>query len=412
MTAADAAASLARWGRVAGLGKTMWKNVTSVEPSGPNTLVIALKAPSGVLLSALARPNNGAVIYPKDVIDAAGDGPIKQFIGTGPFRFVEHKPDRHIKLARFADYAARKEASDGYGGARNAYVDEINFVPVPDVAVRLAGVETGEYHYAQRIQQDQYARIQAMPAVAPRIAKPYGWVLAGFNHKQGLMTDKKIRQAFQAALDMEPILAAAFGSPSFYRLDPALMFPEQSLWHSTAGAALYNQKDKAKAKRLLAEAGYKGQPVRWLTTREYEYMYKNAIVAKQQLEEAGFTIDLQIVDWATLMQRRGKPELYDVFSTGLAFSADPTLHSSIDCNYPATGAGWCQEAKTRLLESLMSEVDPKKRRALWEQLQKAFYDEAIHVKYGDYFTMDAVRKEVRGVTTSPEMHYWNVWLAR
>ena len=52
-------------------------------------------------------------------------------------------------------------------------------------------------------------------------------------------------------------------------------------------------------------------------------MYKNALVAKQQLEAAGFKVDLQVVDWATLVQRRNKPELYDVFSTGLTFSADP-----------------------------------------------------------------------------------------
>ena len=107
-----------------------------------------------------AGPNNGAVIYPKEVIDAAGDGQIKEFIGTGPYRFVEHRPDRHIKLARFKDYAARSDAPDGFGGKRTAYLDEILFIPVPDVAVRLAGVETGEYHYGQQIKQDQYDRDQ------------------------------------------------------------------------------------------------------------------------------------------------------------------------------------------------------------------------------------------------------------
>ena len=58
-----------------------------------------LKEPSAVLLMGLARPNNGAVIYPKEVMAAAGDAAIKDNIGTGSYRFVEHRPDRHIRLA-------------------------------------------------------------------------------------------------------------------------------------------------------------------------------------------------------------------------------------------------------------------------------------------------------------------------
>jgi peptide/nickel transport system substrate-binding protein len=293
MTSADVVASLNRWGRMAGTGKAIFKNVEAVEAKDPYTIVIHMKSPSGVLLAALARPNNGAAIYPKEVCDAAADGQLKEVIGTGPFRFVEHKPDRHIRLARFKDYAARTEAPDGYAGRRTAFVDEILFIPVPDVAVRLAGIETGDYHVAQQIKQDQYDRIKTMPGVAPRIVKPYGWSTAVLNQKQGPMTDKRLRQALQAALDMEPIMAAGFGHKDFYRLDPGLLFPEQPAWWAKTGGELYNQKSRARAQTLLKDAGYAGQPIRWITTQEYQWMYKNALVAKQQLEEAGLKIDLQ-----------------------------------------------------------------------------------------------------------------------
>src|SRR5882672_5448462 len=99
MTAADVVASLNRWGRMLTVGKALWKSVEAVEAKGPYEVVINLKEPSAVLLSGLAIIGNGAAIYPKEVIDATGDGQLKQFIGTGPFRFVEHKPDRHIRLA-------------------------------------------------------------------------------------------------------------------------------------------------------------------------------------------------------------------------------------------------------------------------------------------------------------------------
>ena len=407
MTSADVVPSLKRWGRLASIGRGLWKYVESVEGKDPYTVVINMKQPSASLIYGLSEPH--AAVYPKESIDAAGEGPLKEFIGTGPYRFVEHRPDRHIKLARFKDYSARAEPANGFGGKRTAWLDEILFLTVPDTAVRLAGVETGEYHHAMFIKQDSYDRIKALPALESRIVKPRGWAVAVLNHKAGPMTNKKLRQAVQAALDMEPILAAGFGSREFYRIDPGLFFPEQP-WHSTAAAKLYDQHDKDKARRLLKEAGYAGQPLRWVTTREYEFMYKNALVAKQQLEEVGAAVDLQVVDWATLNHRTEKPELWDLFSTGFVFSADPANHVALRCTFQGW---WCNEEKERLLAEMQVETDAKKRKAIVDRIQTVFYDEVGSVKLGDYFTLDAARRELRGdFRTSPRLYFWNSWLAR
>jgi peptide/nickel transport system substrate-binding protein len=410
MTSADVVPSLQRWGKMSTTGKALWKSVEAVEAKDPYTVVIHLKEPSGSLLFGLGSPNNGAAIYPKEVMAAAGENQIKEFIGTGPYRFVEHKPDRHIKLARFKEYAARSEASDGgYGGKRVAYFDEILFIPVPDEAVRLAGVETGEYHYAQTIKSDQYDRVKSLPALEPQVVKPYGWITAVPNHKQGVMANKKVRQAFLAVLDMEPIMSAAIGNKAFYRVDGALFYPEQTAFHSQSGVTGYSQKNPARAKALLAEAGYKGEPVRWITTKEYDWMYNSALVAKQQMEAAGFVVDLQVLDWATLVQRRNKPELYDIFSTGFTLGADPALATAIQCNWPGW---WCNEEKERLVAEMLKETDPKKRKAQIERVQAIFYDDVGRIKFGDYFTFQVTRKELRGFRPQPFLYFWNSWLAK
>ncbi len=384
LTSADVVPSLKRWGRLATPGKQFWKNVEGVDAKDPYTVVMYLKDTSGALLMGLARPNNGAVIYPREIVEAAGDNPVSEYVGTGPYRFVE-----------------------GFGGKRTAYLDEILFIPVPDVAVRQAGVETGEYHYVQQLQQDMYERVKNAPGVVAGIIKPEGWPTAVLNHKQGLMTDKRIRQAFQAALDMQEIMAAGFGDKAFYRLDPGLSFPEQPQWHSKAGGELYNQKNPARAKKLLQETGYSGQPVRWITTKEYQWMYKNAIVAKQQLEAVGFKIDLQVVDWATLVQRRNKPEVFDVFSTGITFNPEPAFATSVACNWPGW---WCTEEKEKLMEALSRESDPKKRKAIWEKVQQIFYEDVGRIKFGDEFGLVAYRKELQGFRPTNETNFWNVWL--
>jgi peptide/nickel transport system substrate-binding protein len=406
LTAADAAASIARWGRLHTTGKTMFKTIEAVEAKDAHTLVIHLKEPSGSLLYALASPY--LAIHPKSVLDAAGDQPVKELIGTGPFRFVEHRPDRHIRVARFKDYAARPEAPDGHGGKRTALVDEIHFLPVPEVSVRVAGVESGDYHFAQTVKQDQYDRLKTNPRLELSIVRPSSWITAAPNHKQGVMANRKVRQAMQAALDMEPIMMAAIGHKTFLRIDGALYFPEQGVFHTQGGVTGYNLKNKDRARALLKEAGYTGQPVRWITTKEYDYMYNSALIARQQMEEVGFHVDLQVLDWATVVQRRNKPELWDLFTTGITFTPDPALTSNLQCNWPGW---WCQEEKERLLAELIREHEPRKRRALIERIQAVFYEDVGRIKMGDLFTLYASR-DLKGFQGSPFLHFWNVSLSR
>jgi peptide/nickel transport system substrate-binding protein len=408
LAASDAAASLTRWGRLHTTGKTMFKTIEAVEAKDPLTLVIHLKEPSGSLLYALASPY--LAIHPKGVMDAAAasDQPVKEFIGTGPFRFVEHKPDRHIRLARFKEYAARSEPADGHGGKRTAWVDEIHFLPVPEVAVRVAGLESGEYHFAQTLKADQYDRLKGNAKLELPIVKPAGWITAAPNHKAGVMTNRKVRQAMQAVLDMDPIMLAAVGHKAFFRVDGSLYFPEQGLFHTPTGVTGYNLKNKERARALLKDAGYAGQPIRWITTKEYDYMYNSALIARQQMEEVGFKVDLQVLDWATVVQRRSKPELWDVFTTGITFSPDPALTSNLQCNWPGW---WCHEEKERLLAEMVREGDPRKRRAIIERIQAVFYEDVGRIKMGDFFTLYGTR-DLKGFQGGSFLHFWNAWLAR
>ena len=406
LTAADAAASVSRWGRLHTTGKTLFKTVEAVEAKDPYSLVIYLKEPSGSLLYALASTT--LLIHQKSVLDAAGDQPIKEYVGTGPFRFVEHKPDRHLRLARFKDYVARSDAADGLGGKRTAWVDEIRFMPVPDVAVRIAGVESGEYHFAQTLKPDQFDRLKANPKIDLIIARPGSWITAAPNHKQGVMTNRKVRQALQAVLDMDAVMTGALGHKAFFRIDGALYFPEQGLFHTQTGVTAYNLKNKERARALLREAGYTGQPVRWITTKEYDYMYNSAVVAKQQMEDVGFKVDLQVLDWATVVQRRNKPELWDVFTTGITFSPDPALTANLQCNWPGW---WCHEEKERLLAEMLRESDPKKRRTIIERIQAVFYEDVGRIKMGDFFSLHATR-DLKGLQGGQYLHFWDVWLTK
>lgn len=409
MTSADVVASLNRWGKIATVGKRMFSQVESLKAVDKYTVEFRMKGPSGIVLPSLANVNQLPGIYPKEVVDEAGDGMIKQVIGTGPFKFVERMPDRYIKLSRFDRYAARSEPPDGFGGKKIAYVDEIQFLPVSEVATRIAGMESGDYHFADRIAPDSYKRLKENPKLEPIIVRNGEYIVHVFNKKMGAFTNQKLRQAALAALDMEAIMKGAFGQKEFYELDNSVVGLKESIWWTDVGKEQYNQKNKEKAKRLLQEAGYKGETIRWICSMQYDFHYKSALVAKQQLEDVGFKIDLQVLDWASLVQRRNDPAIYEIFTTAMIFYGDPTQVLQLNCDWP----GWtCIPRIETLMNKLAQETVFEKRLDTWKEIQKIYWDEVPVLQCGDYFVFRVKQKTVQGNKNMIEPFYWNVWIEK
>jgi peptide/nickel transport system substrate-binding protein len=410
MKSADVVASLKRWATKQGLGKALFAATASVKEVDDYTIEFVMKNPYGTFESSLGYYYQGPAIYPKSVVDAAGDGQIKDFIGTGPYKFVERQPDRYIKLARFDDYAALPGEASGYGGHKYAYVDEIVFTPVGDEAARIAGLQSGDYQFLESISADQYDTLKNDSVAAARVLPPAGWDTFVLNWKSPLMGNQKLRQAFQAALGHEQIMLAGWGD-GFYRIDPSVM-QKETVWYSTSGSDLYNRNDPATAKQLLQDAGYDGTAVRFMTTKQYLQQYNEAVVGKQQLEAAGFKIDLQVFDWATLIDRRSKPDMWDVFTTGISFRPDPTQLAIMQlCSWPGW---WCSDSSNALLDKIRSESDFDARFKLWEQLQQNFYTEVPMIKLGDTKSVIAQAKKLQGVSEQQQLgpQLWNVWLEK
>jgi peptide/nickel transport system substrate-binding protein len=104
-------------------------------------------------LISLANANNFSAIYPKEMAEKyPTPNKVTEFIGTGPFRLVEWKPDSYIRMVRYDNYKARSETPSGWGGRKTAYVDELRWIPMPDVATRVAALESGEVDFADDLQ--------------------------------------------------------------------------------------------------------------------------------------------------------------------------------------------------------------------------------------------------------------------
>src|SRR5262249_40901196 len=135
MTSEDVLASLTRWSKRSVYGKALFAQVNDLKILDKYSIEMKLKERSAIVLISLAVPNNFGAIYPKEIADKfPPDQRITEWVGTGPFKLAEWKPDQYIRMVRFDDYKSRSEKQTGYGGAKIAYVDEIRWIPVPDAA--------------------------------------------------------------------------------------------------------------------------------------------------------------------------------------------------------------------------------------------------------------------------------------
>jgi peptide/nickel transport system substrate-binding protein len=411
MTSEDVVANMVRWGEISGVGKALFEATESIEATDDYTIEMVTSKPYGTILIALCSNTQACTIHPKEVIDEFGLDPITDnYIGTGPYQFAGRQADAYIRFERFDDYVAIEGDTDGYGGHKYQWVDEIEFVPVPDEAARVAGMQAGDYHIVMALGNDHYETLKDDASLLVEIRPPSNWDVFFLNWAQPMMADPLIRKAFQAALDHMPIMQASRGGGDFVQLDPSLMM-QPTPFYSTAGEELYNIADPELAAGYLEEAGYDGTPVRFMATQEYAYMYGAAVVAKQQLEDAGFVIDLQITDWATVLERRAMKDAWDVFVTGHGFVPDPSQITYIgQMNiYPGW---WDDEASLELAAELLSETDFETRFDLWEQIQINAYEQVPAVKTGDSSVISVWSRQVGGYTDQLQrgVPYWNVWL--
>jgi peptide/nickel transport system substrate-binding protein len=411
MTSEDVVASLIRWGEHGVRGPILFKHVVKVEADGKYIVKIYLKQPFAPWASLISFANGGPVIYPSEVMESAGKEPIpiEGYIGTGPYKFTEWKSGRGITLERFDNYANRKEPGDGYAGQRNAYLDKLRFIPVSDPGTRINGIKAGDYDFAEIIPGDLFEGLKSDPAVQTMIRKAASFGELFFNQKEGIMTNKKLRQACLAALNLEPVLRASTGPENLWALNGAL-FPPGTKWFTEVAVDKYSQNNPEKAKRLAKEAGYKGEKIRFMCTTSYSHHYNASVVLAKQLKDAGFNIDLQIYDWATLVSRRIQPKVWDLFFTGHGFVPDPVLYTFLSPTYP----GWWDTPKKReLMTQLTSATADKDQLKAFAGLQELFYEEVPLVKTGSRFQYDIFSPRVKGIPSSTLLNFnrlWNTWL--
>ena len=158
---------------------------------------------------------------------------------------------------------------------------------------------------------------------------------------------------------------------------------------------------------MAKEAGYTGEPIKFMVSTNYPFHYDTAIVYIRQLATAGFNVDLQVYDWATLIEKRGQPDQWDMFFTHHGFVPDPILISVMSDSYPGW---WATPEKAALKAKFTASCDAAERPSTWAEMQALFYDQVPTMKTGDIYTYNIASPALKslGDTTLIWPHFWNV----
>jgi peptide/nickel transport system substrate-binding protein len=171
--------------------------------------------------------------------------------------------------------------------------------------------------------------------------------------------------------------------------------------------------DLNRAKQLLADSGYDGKPVVVLQPTDLAVIAKLPLVAVQLLRETGFKVEMQSMDWQTLVSRVHKTDGWSIYMSGIgaALLADPVSNSLLSGACDKAAVGWpCDSELEHLRDEFARAFDDKTRKLLADQVQVRAMTVGTYVPLGEYVRAVAARKTVTGfvIGTIPSVLYWNV----
>lgn len=407
MTSADAKASLERYARVG--ASPFMRPVKEISTPDARTLVITLNNPVPGFLEQLSSPRAPAVVIPAE--EAGKEAGKIENIGTGPFRFVEFRPDSHVKLARFDGYIQNPAggARDGFGGRKTAWIDAITIRFVPEGGARTAGLQSGDFHVLEQIPTPAAKRLANDKTVTMHEMLPWAFQTFIFNASQPPTNNTKVRQAIQAVIDPEEVMAIS--TDGSYRLLHGWQYPNTPYFQGDLGKENYNQKNLAKAKALLAEAGYKGEELTILTDSSFKNHNDTAITIGEQLKAIGMKVNVKVVDWPTALASTTKKEGWNAWPLMMGIEPYEGPYNVVSFFSGPNARMQVQDPVIDAAnETLNKALNLAERQAAFGQFQKRMMDEAFVIKIGEVGIFQATRASVKGYKPYRIPRLWDVWV--
>ncbi len=417
----DVVASLARWAVRDPMGQMLLAIHQELVAIDDSSFKWVLKKPYPKMLLALGK--NGtpmAFIMPERLAKTDPFQQVSEFIGSGPMRFVRNEwtPGAKAVFERFADYAPRAEPASWLAGGKKMLIDRIEWIVLPDAATASAALQNGEVDWWESPLSDLVPTLRKNRNIEVDIADPLGNIGSfRMNHMHPPFNNPGVRRAVLMALDQEDYMRAVVGDDEkLWKRLPSHFTPGSPSYTEVGGDILKGPRNLEAAKKLLAESGYKGEPVTCIVAQDQPITKAQGDITADLLKKLGMNVDFVATDWGTTGTRRasksppgqGGWSMFHTWHAG-ADCLSPAGYNALRTNGDKAWFGWPDsptvEAK---IDDWYAAPDAAAEKKAIDAINTAAFEHVIYAPTGFFLSYQAWRKNVSGVTSGPLPFFWGV----
>lgn len=366
--------------------------VTGITAPDDRTVVFKLEKPSALFLATLARPDCGGTgIFHSSSLNP--DGSWREPVTTGPYKLGEWKRGQFIRLLANEHYTAGPGPRDGLTGDKTPLVAQVDYLVIPDEATAKAALLSNGIDINWDIATSDLQEYRSRQDIVIESVPTMSISDLLIQTKDPLLSDVRMRQAILLSLDLETIADEVTGSQSKASHSP---IPRSSAYHKAKQAASIHQ-DIPAAKKLLMEAGYRGQVIKLLANKRYPEMFDQAILVQAMAKEAGINIEVEVVDWG-VQQDRYLAGNYQMMSHSFSARLDPSLSFEMFTGEKATQPrkAWDSKAAADLVTRSMAIADPAQRQAIFDKLEDMYRADIPMITLFSGTRLSASRSNIEG----------------
>jgi peptide/nickel transport system substrate-binding protein len=408
--ARDVVASIRRFSPRVSFATALMAATEELSAPDDRTVRFRLKRPFPHLPEALAGPGaNVPAIMPERLAAQSPDKPVAEVVGSGPFRFLasEHVSGARAVFERFEAYQPRGSGPVGFtAGPKVAHFDRVEWLTL-DPFSAAGALRRGEIDWWENPPRDLVDQIRsdANITVVPHYATAIG--VMSFNHLYPPFDNPAIRRALLGAVDQAEAISAIAGTDRDNWRDGIGLFATGTPFASDVGTeVLRGPRDYAAVKQALAQAGYKGEKVVAICPTDVSELGNLTRIGAEQLRRAGMNVDLQEMDFGTVVRRRnnqGPPDKggWNVFCTLVDRSvpnSHPYGHPMLRADGKGPMGGWSTSARIEELRAAwLDAADFDQQKRICTELQKQLWENALFIPMGEYWQATAYRKHLTDV---------------
>jgi len=376
-------------GKIRSTKAGVYKFVDHIDAPDDFTVIFHMKEPDAPLLWNLSDGAMGIVPY------GSGDEMTQHPVGSGPFKFVSAETDREVVLERNNDYWGDK-----------AKLERVRFSVVPDETTEALELRKGSGDIAINILTPDTVATLAKDS-SLMIERGPGTRLAylGFNLRDPILKDVRVRQAIAYALDKRPMIEYLWrGEAQAARS----IVPAQS-WAYNGNVPGYDH-DPEKAKQLLETAGYPAvNGVRFHITMKTSTDANTKLmvaVIQQQVREVGIALDIRSFEFATFFSdvQHGAFQMYGLRWIGGNEDPDIFEYAFHSSKFPPNGANRVYYSNLQvdaLINQARREIDPAVRRPIYAEVQLQVAEDVPYINLWYLDNVMVHTSRVRSIKLNP-----------